>query len=696
MLINQFKFFFNLFFLLIALTQFIPYLKVGFLFTYVAPLVFVLLVTMMKEAWDDIKRYMRDKEINEKTYGLLNDSGNFTDIRSEQISVGDIIKVNQNERVPADMVLLYTTEVEDANIFIRTDQLDGETDWKLRKSIGYTQQFFQQDMQLRSLKSSFIIAEPPSALIYNFKGKFTKEEGSDSQDDERLTLEHTLWANTVLASTGYAIGLIVYTGKETRSQMNSKSPISKVGLIDLEINFLSKVLFLLMIVISAIIVILNGFHGSWYIFFFRFILLLSSIIPISLRVNLDLAKIWYSWLISKDTAINGTIPRNSTIPEELGRIQYLLSDKTGTLTKNDMEFKKLALEYTTFTSDTMGDVESIIETNCANQELPATDVYEKLCANGNINENGDSGMYNSKSQYSLKRRGRRDQNFVIRDLVTALAVCHNVTPVENNNGDRELQASSPDEVALVKFVEELGYELVKRDQKNIIIKNIRNVQEEYKILQCFPFSSETKRMGIIVQCSNDMILFYSKGAEVVMNDIVRAQQRSFLQEKCEDLAREGLRTLVIGQKVLTKEEYEEWNQRYNSAQRDFDHGDRLSAEVRADLESNLECLGVTGVEDKLQDDVEQTISSLRNAGIQVWMLTGDKVETATCISISTGLKNRSQKHYFMKEMKNSNEVFQKLQELDRNTSNSCLMIDGNTLDICLSDKELEQQFFDVS
>lgn len=102
--------------------------------------------------------------------------------------------------------------------------------------------------------------------------------------------------------------------------MNSKMPRSKVGLLDNEINFLSKVLFVLMLVISALIIVGDGFVGSWYFKYFRFVLLLASIIPISLRVNLDMAKIYYSYGISHDQEIEGTIARNSTIPEELGRI----------------------------------------------------------------------------------------------------------------------------------------------------------------------------------------------------------------------------------------------------------------------------------------------------------------------------------------------------------------------------------------
>lgn len=141
-----------------------------------------------------------------------------------------------------------------------------------------------------------------------------------------------MWANTVLASSGYVLGMIVYTGIETRAQMNNKPPNTKVGKLDLEINRLSKFLFLFMVLLSFGIVALSDFKGNYLMNFFRFILLLSAIIPISLRVNLDLGKVYYCLGIYADKEIPGTIPRNSTIPEELGRVQFLLTDKTGTLT----------------------------------------------------------------------------------------------------------------------------------------------------------------------------------------------------------------------------------------------------------------------------------------------------------------------------------------------------------------------------
>jgi phospholipid-translocating ATPase len=132
-------------------------------------------------------------------------------------------------------------------------------------------------------------------------------------------------------------------------------------LIDEEINFLSKILFILMLFFAGTIVVLNGFHGNWGLMFFRFVLLLCSIIPISLRVNLDLAKIWYSYSIDKDKEITETITRNSSIPEELGRIEVLFTDKTGTLTQNDMVMKKICLEFMTFSSETLGEVKEMLQ-----------------------------------------------------------------------------------------------------------------------------------------------------------------------------------------------------------------------------------------------------------------------------------------------------------------------------------------------
>ena len=192
----------------------------------------------------------------------------------------------------------------------------------------------------------YLIAAAPTDEIYDFKGVYRSKLHDD--DEEALSLENTIWANTVLASPGFMLGMVIHTGLETRMAMNTNPPRQKVGKLDEEVNWMSKVLFVGMVVLAGAIITVDGFKGDWYFKFFRVILLLCSIIPISMKINLDLAKIYYSYGINRDPGIEGCIARNSTIPEELGRLQFLLTDKTGTLTQNEMIFQKIARSTSCF------------------------------------------------------------------------------------------------------------------------------------------------------------------------------------------------------------------------------------------------------------------------------------------------------------------------------------------------------------
>ncbi|KAK7898453.1 hypothetical protein WMY93_019306 [Mugilogobius chulae] len=578
-LYQQFKFFLNLYFLIVACSQFVPSLKIGYLYTYWAPLGFVLAVTMVREAVDEVRRYQRDKEMNSQLYTKLTVRGK-VQVKSSDIQVGDLIIVEKNQRIPADMIFLRTSEKTVSSCFIRTDQLDGETDWKLKVAVGCTQRLPAVG-DLFSIKA-FVYAQKPQLDIHSFEGNFTRED-ADPQIHESLSIENTLWASTVVAS-GTVIGVVIYTGKETRSVLNTSYAKNKVGLLDLELNRLTKALFLAQVVLSVVMVALQGFIGPWFRNLFRFVVLFSYIIPISLRVNLDMGKAAYGWMIMKDENIPGTVVRTSTIPEELGRLVYLLTDKTGAL------------------------------------QPPSSS-----------SSSSTSAATPSRKPQSAGPKVRKSVSSRIHEAVKAIALCHNVTPglreprkrrTETTEADQDFsddnrtyQASSPDEVALVRWTESVGLTLVNRDLGSLQLKTPSGQILSFHILQIFPFTSESKRMGIIVrEESTGDITFYMKGADVAMASIV--QYNDWLEEECGNMAREGLRTLVVAKKSLSEEQYQDFENRYNQAKLSIHDRTLKVAAVVESLEREMELLCLTGVEDQLQADVRPTLELLRNAGIK--------------------------------------------------------------------------------
>jgi len=253
-------------------------------------------------------------------------------------------------------------------------------------------------------------------------------------------------------------------------------------------------------------------------------------------------------------------------------------------------------------------------------------------------------------------RTRREIGSRVRDVVLALALCHNVTPTtEEVNGETVIsyQASSPDEIAIIRWTEAVGLRLLQRDRESMTLLSSEsgNVVVRVRILNVFPFTSESKRMGIVVKFyhgplssaaeDDSEIWFYQKGADTVMTSIVAAND--WLEEETANMAREGLRTLVVGRKKLSTQTYQDFVAKHAQASLSLHNRDNAIADVVKEyLERDLELLGVTGVEDKLQKDVKPSLELLRNAGIKIWMLTGDKVETARCVAVSSKLVARGQ------------------------------------------------------
>ena len=744
---NQFKQFGNFFYLVMAISQFIPDIKVGFLFAYVSPLCVVVIVSLLKELIDDVNRRIQDLKTNSTkvtTIQFIKNKKNKNSIKElkkikksySNLKIGDIIELNKDEKVPADIIVLKTfNESEDSNTFIRTDQLDGETDWKLRKAPGITQKL--NEAQILEL-NGFINYEPPSKFIYNFEGFISIKNSEGNIIKEALGLENTMWESTILA-TQKIIGIVIYTGKETRARMNSSMPKIKLGIVDHELNMVTFYLFCIMLCAAMFLTLLKGYYSRMFFTFFKFIVLFCAIIPIALRVNLVISKTFFSVRINKDKSIPETIARNSTIPEELGRLSYIFSDKTGTLTKNEMIFKNIAMETDQFGQESFNDLKDILEDECKTNDAPLLDIYNKLKENDEINnndiinedDNNNTSINNNKnliddsplssdnliSNENIKEKKphshrkkhkklRRSRNKIIKDTITSMLLCNNVTPIISNENPDIItyQASSPDEIALVKFAEKLNMKLIYRTDKEIKIKNISGTIEEYNILANFPFSSDTKRMGIILQNKKyGHIIFYLKGAENVMMNFVKKEYVGYIKENTENLATKGLRTLVLTQKLIPQKEFKIWFDEYSEALTSMDNRKQKLRDVISKLENNMEFLCVTGVEDLLQNEVATTIDNLRNAGIKLWMLTGDKVETATCISISTGLKAKNHKIFTLtydqiKDEENPENEINKLKEKLEEYNNKIMIdphlfiLDGDTLDLAL--KQCQKEFYE--
>ena len=744
---NQFKQFGNFFYLVMAISQFIPDIKVGFLFAYVSPLCVVVIVSLLKELIDDVNRRIQDLKTNSTkvtTIQFIKNKKNKNSLKElkkikksySNLKIGDIIELNKDEKVPADIIVLKTfNESEDSNTFIRTDQLDGETDWKLRKAPGITQKL--NEAQILEL-NGFINYEPPSKFIYNFEGFISIKNSEGNIIKEALGLENTMWESTILA-TQKIIGIVIYTGKETRARMNSSMPKIKLGIVDHELNMVTFYLFCIMLCAAMFLTLLKGYYSRMFFTFFKFIVLFCAIIPIALRVNLVISKTFFSVRINKDKSIPETIARNSTIPEELGRLSYIFSDKTGTLTKNEMIFKNIAMETDQFGQESFNDLKDILEDECKTNDAPLLDIYNKLKENDEINnndiinedDNNNTSINNNKnliddsplstdnliSNENIKEKKphshrkkhkklRRSRNKIIKDTITSMLLCNNVTPIISNENPDIItyQASSPDEIALVKFAEKLNMRLIYRTDKEIKIKNISGTIEEYNILANFPFSSDTKRMGIILQNKKyGHIIFYLKGAENVMMNFVKKEYLGYIKENTENLATKGLRTLVLTQKLIPQKEFKIWFDEYSEALTSMDNRKQKLRDVISKLENNMEFLCVTGVEDLLQNEVATTIDNLRNAGIKLWMLTGDKVETATCISISTGLKAKNHKIFTLtydqiKDEENPENEINKLKEKLEEYNNKIMIdphlfiLDGDTLDLAL--KQCQKEFYE--
>ncbi|XP_061256290.1 phospholipid-transporting ATPase IC isoform X2 [Bos javanicus] len=637
-LFEQFKRAANFYFLVLLILQAIPQISTLAWYTTLVPLLVVLGVTAVKDLVDDVARHKMDKEVNNRTCEVIKD-GRFKVAKWKDIQVGDVIRLKKNDFIPADILLLSSSE-PNSLCYVETAELDGETNLKFKMALEITHQYLQEENSLATF-DGFIECEEPNNRLDKFTGTLFWKNTSFPLDADKILLR-----GCVIRNTDFCHGLVIFAGADSKIMKNSGKTRFKRTKIDYLMNYMVYTIFVVLILLSAGLAIGHAYweaqvgNFSWYLYdgedstpsyrgflnFWGYIIVLNTLVPISLYVSVEVIRLGQSYFINwdlqmyypeKDTPAKA---RTTTLNEQLGQIHYIFSDKTGTLTQNVMTFKKCCINGQIY-----GDHRDASQNS--HSKIEPVDFSWNVFADGKLE------FYD---HYLIEQiqSGKQPE---VQQFFFLLAMCHTVM-ADRLNGQLNYQAASPDEGALVSAARNFGFVFLGRTQNTITISEL-GTERTYHVLALLDFNSDRKRMSIIVRTPEGNIRLYCKGADTVIYE--RLHQTSPMKQETQDaldiFANETLRTLCLCYKEIEEKEFEEWNKKFMAASIASTNRDEALDKVYEEIEKDLILLGATAIEDKLQDGVPETISKLSKADIKIWVLTGDKKETAENIGFACEL-----------------------------------------------------------
>jgi len=647
-LFEQFQRAANFYFICLFVLQTIPPISSLTPVTTAVPLFVVLTVTALKDFYDDLQRHKTDRKVNNRKSSVLRD-GFLVEELWHRVQVGDVIRIENNSFIAADILLLSSFN-PNGLCYIETAELDGETNLKVKQCLDVTNALGEDEKSMSEF-DGHVICEAPNNNLAKFEGTLDWRGVKYPLDNEKVLLR-----GAVLRNTRWCYGLVLFAGKDTKLMQNSGRTKFKRTSIDRLLNFiiLGIVIFLFCIcffctVASGVWESYIGFNFQIYLpwdtlipsdqtlgsavismlVFFSYAIALNTVVPISLYVSVEIIRLFLSKLIDWDVEMyygptdTSAHARTTTLNEELGQIQYIFSDKTGTLTQNIMTFNKCTIagiEYGDLMDDKTGEpIDLEIKRKV---DFSRNEYYEP------------SFNFYDVSLLNEVNRGNEDCQMFFR----ILALCHTVMPDYSNGGKLEYQAQSPDENALVSAARNFGFVFKERTSSTITIETPHGT-EMHELLCILDFNNVRKRMSVILR-HKDKIQLYCKGADNVIFERLASGQEQLMevtQDHLQKFAGEGLRTLVLGVKNLSLAEFQDWKAEHHKAAISLQNREQNLDDVYNVIEKDLTLIGATAIEDKLQDGVSQTIANLETAGIKIWVLTGDKQETAINIGYSCNL-----------------------------------------------------------
>ena len=768
-LMEQFSRLANAYFLVIAVLQSIKELSYsGGTPIMLLPLSFVVSLNGLKDMYEDFKRKKSDKKENNSECLIYNPMNhNFEKRKWHEIKLGDIIKVENNQQFPADLLLLSTSD-ENGISYVETKNLDGEINLKFKQANKSIHDIIykQGEAKLNNLKY-VCVTKPPNEFIYKFDATLypTEIDGSllDRNQFHLFDNSSFLLRGCTLRQTEYIIGATIYVGHNTKSLINSPDLRAKHSSVEIEMNKHLIAIFLTQIILSSILSIVyviiysKNFYGLWQYFFDKevnevdnqfmelflkmagtWVVINTNFVPISLLVTMETIKffqaIFMEWdidMFDRETSI-GCKVQSSTLNEELGQIKYIFSDKTGTLTKNYMKYKMMSIGDNIYGNYNKSKKNKIKEIDIKEEN---NDITVNLINNENekkelINDiNDDDNILTDKENKLKDKYGEienvefidinnifasdiknNEKKYLISEFLLCLSLCHTVL-IDNKKrkekGLLEYQCSSPDEKALVYFARSQGYILKNKSLDNIITLEISGKEKKFELLNTLEYTSERKRMSVIVKTEDNKYMVYAKGADsmielLLCNEDKNSQILNKTKEYLKLFSVNGLRTLMIAYKEIPEDYYQKWNEEYKKIKTNVNHTEEDLYKLYNEMEKNFKLIGSTAIEDELQDNVGEIINDIMITGIRVWMLTGDKLDTAKNIAISCKLFKEDMKIMEIKEhatvdgLKSQLKVMLNDNVFKDDLINVGLLIGGEELEKIFADNELLNLFFELS
>uniref|UniRef100_A0A8C4IUX2 Phospholipid-transporting ATPase n=1 Tax=Dicentrarchus labrax TaxID=13489 RepID=A0A8C4IUX2_DICLA len=634
---EQFRRVANFYFLIIFLVQLIIDTPTSPI-TSGLPLFFVITVTAIKQGYEDWLRHKADNSVNQCPVHVVQ-HGKVVRKQSRKLRVGDVVLVKEDETFPCDLILLSTSR-DDGTCYVTTASLDGESSHKTYYAVQDTKAHSTEE-EVDSIHAT-IECEQPQPDLYKFVGRINIYMDNEAVA-RPLGSENLLLRGATLKNTEFIYAVAIYTGMETKMALNYQSKSQKRSAVEKSMNSY-LVVYLCILISKALINTALKYvwqadpnrDEPWYndrteterqrhivslafTDFLAFMVLFNYIIPVSMYVTVEMQKFLGSYFIMWDDEIfdeelgERAVVNTSDLNEELGQVEYVFTDKTGTLTENNMEF---------------------IE----------------CCVDGHLMP-GAAGM--DMIDTSPGPEARVSIASVHEELFfRALCLCHTVQVKEEETVDGIKHgihqgkstsfyiSSSPDEVALVEGMKRLGFTYLRLKDSHMEILNREDEIERFELLEVLTFDSVRRRMSVIVRATGELYLF-CKGADSSIFPRIISGKVDQVKARVEHNAVEGLRTLCVAYRPLTPEQYQEVCHLLNGAKLALQDRDKRLAEAYDIIEKDLILLGATAVEDRLQEKAADTIESLHKAGMKVWVLTGDKMETAAATCYASKLFHRN-------------------------------------------------------